>query len=206
MDLATYGLGIGAVQDSSCLKATDNQSIYIPESTLAPVSIRSENVKSSILRVRQISYSTGDKRRDRKGTKWNDKTSPFDCSSLYPGVNARRGQKDGRTGKVLLSQIESNRSASIRHDLVFRVFMHNAGEGSARNELYLYLVHWYEYRGTICRPSPHRRCSRRKVYRSVDVGLSMPRGGVLRPRRELGQTRRPIGRERKTVRWGTWDS
>ena len=82
--------------------------------------------------------------------------------------------------------------------------MHNAGEGSAWNELYLYLVHWYEYRGTICRSSPHRWCGRRKVYRGVDVGLSIPRGGVLRPRRELGQTRRPIGRERKKVRWGTW--
>ena len=79
--------------------------------------------------------------------------------------------------------------------------MHNAREGSARNELYLYLVHRYEYRGTICRPGPHRLCGRRKLYRSVGVGLSMLRGGVLRPRRELGKTRRTMGRERKTVRW-----
>ena len=64
--------------------------------------------------------------------------------------------------------------------------MHDAGKGSAWNELEMYLVHWYEYRGTIGRPSSHRLCGRRKVYRCMDFGLSMLRGGVLRPRDELG--------------------
>lgn len=59
--------------------------------------------------------------------------------------------------------------------------MHNAREGSARNELYLYLVHRYEYRGTICRPGPHRLCGRRKVYRSVDVGFLCCAAGFCAP-------------------------
>jgi len=41
------------------------------------------------------------------------------------------------------------------------------------------------------------------VYRSMAVGLSMLRGGVLRSRCELGQTRRPIGRG-KNSETGSW--
>jgi len=204
MDLATHGLSAGAAEgDTSCLKAADNFEYIYSGVHVSPGVRPTENVRSSILRDCQISYSKGNKQRDRKWKKRNDKTSPSDCSSLYPRVNARRGQKDRRTGTIY-SQIESNRFASIRHDLVFRIFMHNAREGSARNELDLYLVRRYEYQGTVCRPGPHRLCGRRKVYRSVDVGLSMLRGRVLRPRRELGKTRRTIRRERKTVRWKTW--
>jgi hypothetical protein len=66
------------------------------------------------------------------------------------------------------------------------------------------LVHRYEGWDTTCRPSPHGLCGGCKVYRSMDVGLSMLRGGVLRSRRELGQTRRPIWRERKIVRRRSW--